>query len=84
MAQFEQCYHFRLIYNLPAIFPIYGALRHVYGQPWELYKRVGRLETEEYRFAGAWPSEPTPAQITDAIAQNIGPVVYDPAFPDRV
>lgn len=43
VASFEEVYHFRLIYNKPAIFPIYGCLRHAFGGPWELYKRNGAL-----------------------------------------
>lgn len=71
-ASFEEVYHFRLIYNKPFHFPIYGCLRHAHGSgaPWELYKRTGRGEDEAYRFAEAFDKEPDPEQITEAIARD--------------
>jgi len=70
-AEFEQVYHFRLIYNKPMIFPIYGCLRMAYGGPWELYKRVGVRENEAYRFTEAFAAEPLPPTITDAIRREV-------------
>jgi adenylate kinase len=71
VAGFEQAYHFRLIYNKPMIFPIYGCLRHAHGGPWELYKRVGRAEDEQYRFCAAFAAEPSRGEITEGIARNV-------------
>ena len=70
VASFEEIYHFRLIYNKPAIFPIYGCLRHAFGGPWELYKRTGVREFEAYKFCAAFDAEPVPADITDAIRRG--------------
>jgi adenylate kinase len=71
LATFIQAYHFRLIYNKPFIFPIYGSLRKAFGGPWELYKRTGstnyNILDEEYVFRRAFAEEPTPSEITDAI-----------------
>lgn len=58
---------FRLIYNKPSIWPIYGVLRYAFGGPWELYKREGMRETEKYVFRRAFESEPGPAEITESI-----------------
>ena len=60
-------------------FPIYGCLRHAYGEPWELYKRLGRMETEVYRFSEAFAAEPSRDQITDGIARDLGRVA-DPVY----
>jgi adenylate kinase len=70
VGQFEEVYHFRLIYNKPAIFPIYGCLRHAFGGSWELYKRAGVREFETYKFCAAFDSEPGPPEITDAIRRG--------------
>jgi adenylate kinase len=78
-AGFEEVHHFRLIYNKPYHFPIYGALRYAYGGPWELYKRLGRMETEVYRFAQAFQAEPSRGEITEGIARDIGRVA-DPVY----
>lgn len=47
------------------MFPIMGALRHSYGGPWEVFRRVqlgpGR---EEYRLIGSFEREPKPPEIT--------------------
>jgi adenylate kinase len=71
-ASYEEVYHFRLIYNKPYHFPIYGCLRHSHGSgaPWELYKRTGRAEEEAYRFVQAFNKEPDPEQITEGIARD--------------
>ncbi len=53
------------------IFPIYGALRMAWGGPWELYKRVGRGDEEQYRFTQAFAKEPGPPEITDAIRREV-------------
>eukprot|EP00241_Pyramimonas_parkeae_P006930 CAMPEP_0114252044 /NCGR_PEP_ID=MMETSP0058-20121206/15613_1 /TAXON_ID=36894 /ORGANISM="Pyramimonas parkeae, CCMP726" /LENGTH=326 /DNA_ID=CAMNT_0001365925 /DNA_START=170 /DNA_END=1151 /DNA_ORIENTATION=+ len=65
---FETVYHFRLLYNKPYFFPIYGALRYVYGEQWEIYKRTTITKTVEiYNKVTTVPKEPTPAIITKAI-----------------
>jgi adenylate kinase len=79
VANFEEVYHFRLIYNKPFHFPIYGALRHAFGGPWELYKRLGRMETETYRFSVAFAAEPDRSEITEGIARDVGRVA-DPVY----
>ena len=48
-----QVYHFRLLYRKPFWFPIYGVMRYSHGGRWEIYKRLGRMTTEVYRFAKA-------------------------------
>ena len=42
-------YHFRLLYKKPFFFPIYGALRYGTGGMWELYKKFGKMEQEEWK-----------------------------------
>jgi adenylate kinase len=79
VAAFEEVYHFRLIYNKPFHFPIYGALRHAFGGPWELYKRLGRMESETYRFSVAFAAEPDRSAITEGIARDVGRVA-DPVY----
>lgn len=70
VAAFEEIYHFRLIYNKPNIWPIYGCLRKPYGGPWEVYKRTGAREQEAYQFAQAFATEPGPPELTDAIRRG--------------
>jgi len=73
--QFKEVYHFRLLYRKPYMHPIYGLLRHAFGGEWEVYKRVVKKteqgKQEKYCFADTYNKEPTPAQITDAIAKTI-------------
>lgn len=68
-AIFETVYHFRLLYNKPYHFPIYGALRKAYGADWEIYKRKSiSKKVEEYVFTPVtFKQEPNPEQITRAI-----------------
>ena len=67
-------YHFRLLYRKPFWHPIYGVLRYSHGGRWEIYKRLGRLSTEVYRFARAFDAEPGPGDITPTIAMDVGSV----------
>ncbi|EIE24349.1 hypothetical protein COCSUDRAFT_65858 [Coccomyxa subellipsoidea C-169] len=63
---FIPAYHFRLLYSSSAMmYPIRGALRHVYGGPWEVFKRedMGK-RTEEYRFVGSFDSQPDGSLLT--------------------
>jgi adenylate kinase len=57
------------LYKKPYFFPIFGALR--YGGPgtkWELYKRFGKMATEEYALMRVYEDgEPGSAEITDVI-----------------
>lgn len=72
---FKQIHHFRLLYKRPYFYPIYGALRMSYGQPWAVYKRVGdgnaKSTFEEYRFSEQFDKEPTPDQTTDAVLRQL-------------
>ncbi|BDA45931.1 probable adenylate kinase 5, chloroplastic [Coccomyxa sp. Obi] len=63
---FVPAYHFRLLYSSSAMmYPIRGALRHVYGGPWEVFKRVDLgKRTEEYRFVGSFDREPDGSLLT--------------------
>jgi adenylate kinase len=69
VAAWRPAYHFRLLYKKPYFFPIFGALR--YGGPgtkWELYKRFGKMATEEYKLMRVYEDgEPGSAEITDVI-----------------
>jgi len=57
--------HFRLLYKAGTFYPIVGALRYVYGGPWEIYKRVDITRREEqYQLIGSYDEEPDPVVIT--------------------
>ena len=69
---FVQAYLLRLLYTNPTIpYPIRGALRHVYGAPWELYAREdvrGPPRSEVYVLAAEFTdAEPTGTEITAAM-----------------
>eukprot|EP00959_Pyramimonas_sp_CCMP1952_P423793 8877347-Pyramimonas_sp.AAC.1 len=66
---FETVYHFRLLYNKPYHFPIYGALRKSYGQDWEIYKRksISKKEEEYVLTPLTYNKEPNADAITKAI-----------------
>eukprot|EP00242_Pyramimonas_sp_CCMP2087_P014052 CAMPEP_0198210270 /NCGR_PEP_ID=MMETSP1445-20131203/20000_1 /TAXON_ID=36898 /ORGANISM="Pyramimonas sp., Strain CCMP2087" /LENGTH=348 /DNA_ID=CAMNT_0043884289 /DNA_START=102 /DNA_END=1148 /DNA_ORIENTATION=+ len=68
-ATFETVYHFRLLYNKPYHFPIYGALRKSYGKEWEVYKRKSISKKEEvYTITPVtYKKEPNADQITKSI-----------------
>lgn len=66
-ASFEEVFHFRLLYNKPAFFPIYGALRMAFGQDWDVYKRTGRRESEAYEFRKSFADRPGPPELTEVI-----------------
>lgn len=71
-ASFTQAYLLRLLYTNPTIpYPIRGALRHVYGGPWELYAREdvkGPPRSEVYVLAAEFTdAEPTGTAITAAM-----------------
>lgn len=60
-------YHFRLLYKGPMMFPIMGALRHQYGGPWEVHRRVQLGPgQEEYQLIAEFEAEPNASQITKA------------------
>ena len=64
----EQVYHFRLLYKKPYFFPIYGALRFGTGGMWELYKKYGKMEAEEWKLLRTYDDgEPGAAEITKRI-----------------
>lgn len=57
---FIPAYHFRLLYSSSAMmYPIRGALRHVYGGPWEVSDWRGLSYTIRSRFS------PYLRQVTD-------------------
>jgi len=72
---FENAYHFRLLYLGASAYPIMGALRHAWGGPWEVFKRVDIVEEdssgggvtrrEEYQLGGSFGSHPSPSEITE-------------------
>eukprot|EP00238_Polyblepharides_amylifera_P002224 CAMPEP_0196590422 /NCGR_PEP_ID=MMETSP1081-20130531/66599_1 /TAXON_ID=36882 /ORGANISM="Pyramimonas amylifera, Strain CCMP720" /LENGTH=306 /DNA_ID=CAMNT_0041913531 /DNA_START=213 /DNA_END=1133 /DNA_ORIENTATION=+ len=65
---FETVHHFRLLYNKPYHFPIYGALRKSYGNDWEIFKRTNiTRKIEDYVYKSSYPDEPNPEKITKAI-----------------
>ena len=64
----EEVYHFRLLYKKPFFFPIYGALRYGTGGMWELYKKFGKMEQEEWKLLRTYDDgEPGAAEITKRI-----------------
>ena len=65
----EEVYHFRLLYRKPYFFPIYGALRYAGpGTKWELYKKFGKMESEEYKLQRTYEGgEPNSKEITRII-----------------
>lgn len=68
VANFKDIYHFRLLYKKPFLYPIYGALRMTYGEPWTVYKRVQKSRKEEDYFpVGSFDKEPTTSEITSCI-----------------
>ena len=68
VAAWREIYHFRLLYRKPYFFPIYGALRYTYYEnAWELYKRVGMREEEDYVLRSTYDSEPDPDEMTKQI-----------------
>ena len=67
VSKWETAYHFRLLYKKPFFFPIFGALRFAGGK-WELYKRFGKMESEEYRLMRTYAEgEPNAGEITRVI-----------------
>lgn len=68
----EEVYHFRLLYKKPFFFPIYGALRYTGpGTKWELYKRFGKMESEEYTLQRTYAEgEPNASEITKVILKR--------------
>ena len=67
VSGWEEIYHFRLLYRKPYFFPIYGALRYA-GDKWELYKKFGKMETEEYKLQRTYEAgEPDAGEITRVI-----------------
>lgn len=68
VANFKDIYHFRLLYKKPYLYPIYGALRMSYGEPWTVYKRVQKSRKEEDYFpVGSFEKEPSTSDITSCI-----------------
>ena len=79
VSKWETAYHFRLLYKKPFFFPIFGALRFAGGK-WELYKRFGKMESEEYRLMrtyaeaslmlGRSPRDPGEERVKRTIAKR--------------
>ncbi|KAK9861434.1 hypothetical protein WJX84_008393 [Apatococcus fuscideae] len=71
-SSFDAAYHFRLLYLSSAMmYPIMGALRHVHGEPWQVYRRAdtGRRE-EEYQLLGTYDDQPSTSEITLLFSKN--------------
>ncbi|KAK9842820.1 hypothetical protein WJX74_002899 [Apatococcus lobatus] len=71
-TSFDSAYHFRLLYLSSAMmYPIMGCLRHVHGEPWQVYRRadVGRKQ-EEYQLLGTYELEPSSGEITKLFQDN--------------
>lgn len=70
--KWETAYHFRLLYKKPNFFPIFGALRYAGpGTKWELYKRFGKMKTEEYKLLRVYADgEPNSGEITKVILKR--------------
>ncbi|KAL3145428.1 hypothetical protein ABBQ38_001673 [Trebouxia sp. C0009 RCD-2024] len=78
---FVQAYHFRLLYLSSAMmYPIMGAMRHSYGQPWQVWKRqdIGKQE-EQYELLASFPAEPQSKELNDCFKNK--PVEVDPKKP---
>lgn len=68
VSTFVDIYHFRLLYKKPYLYPIYGALRMTYGEPWTVFKRVQKSrKEEEYVPVQTFQREPTISEITNSI-----------------
>ncbi|GJP74414.1 hypothetical protein CLOP_g4997 [Closterium sp. NIES-67] len=66
---FELCYLMRLLYLSGTQYPILGALRMRYPDPYEIYKRVDiSFGVERYDLMASLPSLPSSADISDAFA----------------
>jgi len=76
VSEFIPAYHFRLLYIGMGPYPIMGALRHVYGGLWEVYRRVDYKEEndgtprERYDLLATFESEPGSKQITEAFQKK--------------
>jgi len=70
-ASFVVAYHLRLLYANPTMpYPIRGALRHRYGQPWQVYAREdikGPPRSEAYVLAAEAEAEPGGTEITGVL-----------------
>lgn len=78
---FVQVYHFRHLYlSSQMMYPIMGAMRHSYGQPWEVWKRedIGKKE-ERYDHLASFPAEPQGKQLNDCFKNK--PAEVDPSKP---
>lgn len=78
---FIQAYHFRHLYlSSQMMYPIMGAMRHSYGNPWEVWKRedIGKKE-EKYDLVASFPAEPQGKQLNDAFKNR--PTEVDPSKP---
>lgn len=74
---FTPAYHFRLLYLGAGPYPIMGALRHTYGGPWEVLKRIDFIEKETgkkeeaYRIVGRFlEKEPQAGEITECFQKK--------------
>jgi len=78
VEDFEEIYHFRLLYRKPYFHPIFGCLRYAGpGKGYEVYKRVVKKDTEtgekeeKYCFTRSFDRVPGPPQITDCISMSV-------------
>ncbi|GLJ42848.1 hypothetical protein SUGI_0888210 [Cryptomeria japonica] len=65
-ASFSNCYSFRLLYKVGTQYPIMGALRMSYPNPYELYVRTDTEQgKEEYVNVARFMEKPTREEIND-------------------
>lgn len=64
---FALAYWFSLVYNRPQLFPIYGAVRKVWNEPWIVYKRYGKGDGEYYQALASFDNQPGPRELTKVI-----------------
>lgn len=73
---FQPAYHFRLLYLGAGAYPIMGALRHTWGGPWEVFRRMDFVDEdtggrwEEYVLAGSFETEPDAGKITECFRRK--------------
>eukprot|EP00884_Botryococcus_braunii_P004185 jgi/Botrbrau1/13768/Bobra.0056s0023.1 len=71
-SSFTVAYHFRLLYMSSAMmYPIMGAVRYLYGLPWEVYRRVDLgKKVEEYQALGTFEQFPDSGEITALFSKS--------------
>jgi len=71
---FTPIYHFRLLYQKPFFYPIYGCIRMTVGERWGVFKKIGGTnvirDPESYVLVDEFDKEPTPQLITGSLMRK--------------